>query len=282
MVLRDQPSGTWGFGADRERSRGGDFALSRVQCVLRLSWRHDGDGFVCADTDERAIETVMTEAFPTFRTDRIAESGLRELAVLMRGFARRIGAEAYLLFEHRPKTGGIGLIACNWPFDMLAEFGSDGMELLAEPGFAIAPGDEASVLTADTSLPCDMAASMRERGYGSMICQNLPVGDAIFIAVYCASEDAGISLEEAELAQMRAIYALGQRLKSRQTATSPLSVRERECLSWVAEGKTTEEVALILGVSANTINAYVAKAIQKVAATNRAMAIATAIRTGMI
>ncbi|MHB2263958.1 helix-turn-helix transcriptional regulator [Aliihoeflea sp. PC F10.4] len=224
----------------------------------------------------------MTEAFPTFRTDRIAEGGLREMAALMRGFSRRIGADAYLLYEHRPKTGGAGLVACNWPFDMLAELGSAGMELLAGTGFAVAPGDDAAILTVDAGLPGDIAASMHERGYGSMVCQHLPVGDAIFVAVYCASQDAAISLEEAELAHMRAIYALGQRLKTTQAAASPLSVRERECLSWVAEGKTTEEVALILGVSANTINAYVAKAIQKVAATNRAMAIATAIRTGMI
>ncbi|MCO6392870.1 LuxR family transcriptional regulator [Aliihoeflea aestuarii] len=200
----------------------------------------------------------------------------------MRGFSRRIGADAYLLFEHRPGTGDIGLIACNWPFDMLAEIGNGGMKCLADSGLAVAPGDAASILPVDVSLPCNMAASMREHGYGKIICQNLPVGDAIFIAVYCASDDVPMSIEEAELAQMRAIYALGQRLRTRQAVISPLSVRERECLSWVAEGKTTEEVALILGVSANTINAYVAKAIQKVAATNRAMAIATAIRTGMI
>ena len=43
----------------------------------------------------------------------------------------------------------------------------------------------------------------------------------------------------------------------------PLSDRERECLFWVSEGKTTDEVALILGVSSNTVNSYVTHAIQK-------------------
>ncbi len=62
----------------------------------------------------------------------------------------------------------------------------------------------------------------------------------------------------------------------------PLSDRERECLIWVSEGKTTDEVALILGVSANTVNSYVTHAIQKLSASNRAMAIATAIRSGII
>jgi len=51
---------------------------------------------------------------------------------------------------------------------------------------------------------------------------------------------------------------------------------------WVSEGKTTDEVALILGVSSNTVNSYIAHAIQKFGANNRAMAIATAIRSGII
>ncbi|MGQ2906965.1 MAG: helix-turn-helix transcriptional regulator [Aliihoeflea sp.] len=225
----------------------------------------------------------MTEAFSTFRTDRIASSGLRELGVLMRGFSRRIGADAYLLFEHRPQTGSVGLIACDWPFDMIAEIGSDGLDRLARAGIACAPGDAAGIVALDAaSIPSDISAAARDSGYASIICQSLPVGEALFVAVYCAGDGTALCTEEAELAQMRAIYAISQRLTAKAEIASPLSVREKECLSWVAEGKTTEEVAIILGVSANTINAYIAKAIQKVAATNRAMAIATAIRAGMI
>jgi DNA-binding CsgD family transcriptional regulator len=50
----------------------------------------------------------------------------------------------------------------------------------------------------------------------------------------------------------------------------------------VAEGKTTEEVALIVGVSTNTANRYVAQAIQKLSAANRSKAVATAIRRGIL
>ena len=67
----------------------------------------------------------------------------------------------------------------------------------------------------------------------------------------------------------------------RQTQ-DPLSERERECLFWVSEGKTTDEVATILGVSPNTVNSYVTNAIQKLSAANRPAAIATAIRSGII
>ncbi len=62
----------------------------------------------------------------------------------------------------------------------------------------------------------------------------------------------------------------------------PLSDRERECLFWVSEGKTTDEVAMILGVSSNTVSSYITHAIQKFAASNRAMAVATAIRSGIV
>jgi DNA-binding CsgD family transcriptional regulator len=61
-----------------------------------------------------------------------------------------------------------------------------------------------------------------------------------------------------------------------------ISERERECLGWVAEGKTTMDIATILGVSSNTINSYLAHVIQKLSARNRAMAIAVAIRSGII
>jgi DNA-binding CsgD family transcriptional regulator len=83
---------------------------------------------------------------------------------------------------------------------------------------------------------------------------------------------------------MRCCYALSdmRALLLASAAKDPLSERERECLAWVAEGKTTDEVALILGVSANTINSYVTHAIQKLGADNRAMAVATAIRSGII
>ena len=83
---------------------------------------------------------------------------------------------------------------------------------------------------------------------------------------------------------MRCCYALSQipGLLRAADAQDPLSDRERECLIWVSEGKTTDEVALILGVSGNTVNSYITHAIQKLSASNRAMAIATAIRSGII
>lgn len=61
-----------------------------------------------------------------------------------------------------------------------------------------------------------------------------------------------------------------------------LSTRERECLHWTASGKTSSEIATILELSEHTVNHYLSAACQKLGATNRAHAVARAIRAGYL
>lgn len=56
-----------------------------------------------------------------------------------------------------------------------------------------------------------------------------------------------------------------------------LSARERECLRWAAAGKTTEETALILGLSPETVRIYFKRAMRKMGASTRAQAVARAL-----
>jgi DNA-binding CsgD family transcriptional regulator len=53
-----------------------------------------------------------------------------------------------------------------------------------------------------------------------------------------------------------------------------LSARERECLRWVAEGKTDWEIGVILGISAATARFHVDRARRKLGAHSRAQAVA--------
>lgn len=55
-----------------------------------------------------------------------------------------------------------------------------------------------------------------------------------------------------------------------RTALSP---RERECLQWVAEGKTYWECAVILGLSEHTVRCYLESARHKLGATNNSHAV---------
>lgn len=64
--------------------------------------------------------------------------------------------------------------------------------------------------------------------------------------------------------------------------TINLSPREKEILLWGADGKTSEEIAIILGLSQDAINFHHKKIQRKLNTTNRAQAIAHAIVKGYI
>ena len=60
----------------------------------------------------------------------------------------------------------------------------------------------------------------------------------------------------------------------RAEAGPMLTPRERDCLAWVAEGKSDWEISVILGVSQATAGFHVDNARRKLGAVNRAQAIA--------
>lgn len=64
--------------------------------------------------------------------------------------------------------------------------------------------------------------------------------------------------------------------------TSTLTERETDCLAWTAEGKTSSEIAAILGLSEHTVNHYLNRAAKKLATVNRTQAVAKALRRGWI
>lgn len=61
-----------------------------------------------------------------------------------------------------------------------------------------------------------------------------------------------------------------------------LSPRELECLRWIAKGKTSSEIGIILGLSENTINNYIVNACRKMGAVNRIHAVYLAFKMGLI
>jgi DNA-binding CsgD family transcriptional regulator len=61
-----------------------------------------------------------------------------------------------------------------------------------------------------------------------------------------------------------------------------LTLRERDCLSWVAAGRSTKAIAGLLHLSPATVNEYIANAITKLRASNRAQACARALLLGLV
>lgn len=63
---------------------------------------------------------------------------------------------------------------------------------------------------------------------------------------------------------------------------TPLSPKEREILSWVAAGKTDEEIATILSISRNTVDTHMRNIFRKLDAPNRVSAAIKGVTLGHI
>jgi LuxR family quorum sensing-dependent transcriptional regulator len=61
-----------------------------------------------------------------------------------------------------------------------------------------------------------------------------------------------------------------------------LTARERDCLAFVAEGKTDWEISVIMGISQNTAHQHVESARRKLTAATRAQAVARFILLGLM
>lgn len=61
-----------------------------------------------------------------------------------------------------------------------------------------------------------------------------------------------------------------------------LTPRETEVLKWTAEGKISDEIAIILGLSVNTINFHIKNAVTKLEATNKTAAVVRAAMLGLL
>jgi DNA-binding CsgD family transcriptional regulator len=66
------------------------------------------------------------------------------------------------------------------------------------------------------------------------------------------------------------------------TTKIELSKRERECLRWTAEGKSSWDIGMILKISDNTVNFHIKNAMRKLGTTSRTVAVVKAIRHNFI
>ncbi|MCM2473259.1 LuxR family transcriptional regulator [Rhizobium sp. CG5] len=67
-------------------------------------------------------------------------------------------------------------------------------------------------------------------------------------------------------------------IRAQEGPRERLSARELECLKWSAAGKSSEEIAIILGISAHTVVSYLKSVMRKLDAVNRMQAVARACR----
>lgn len=226
-------------------------------------------------------------AFPAEPGIAIASRG--GLTAYLTSLCQRIGADAYMLLAvvHDQDRSDVRIVASNWIYDAIQLVGNRTIASIAEWAHAAAPGARPRPLTmrqAPGQLSGEQAKLLDVLGHGEIFPLRLNVGRQRLFMLFSTEEPGRLDPAELIRAQMRCCYALSHvpELLAASTHQDMLSDRERECLSWVSEGKTTDEVGVILGVSSNTVNGYVTHAIQKFSASNRVMAVATAIRSGII
>ncbi|MCB2254099.1 autoinducer binding domain-containing protein [Pseudomonas chlororaphis] len=124
------------------------------------------------------------------------------------------------------------------------------------------------------------------REWGLRVGATLPIRtpDGGLSLLSVARESGAISLVEREEIRLRLrciIELVIQRLgelghPSSQVEPLELSPREREILQWTADGKSSGEIALILGISVNTVNFHLKVIQKKFGATNKTLAAAYA------
>ncbi|MGD9913177.1 MAG: LuxR C-terminal-related transcriptional regulator [Rhizobiaceae bacterium] len=231
-----------------------------------------------------ATQTIGTIAAP-LRTRSDLTGFLMQLV-------EEVGADSYLLVTivSDQERSDVHIVASNWLWDAIQLAGYPLIASVAQSAFTADPGHRprSIVVPGAPDLPGlfdgEKARLLEVLGHAEIYGLKLHAGRQRLFLLLSADAPGRIEPTALGWAQMRCCYALSQvpELLAAAAAESPLSDRERECLYWVSEGKTTDEVALILGVSSNTVNSYIAHAIQKLSASNRAAAIAIAIRNGMI
>jgi len=220
---------------------------------------------------------------------RLASRG--DLTAFLMNLSEEVGADSYMLLAilHEEDRNSARILASNWIHDAIELAGHQLIARLAQVP-AAPPGTRPRGLAIPEAphlpdvLDGEEATLLDVLGHREIYPIALQIGRHRYFLLLSAERLDKIDQGCLVSAQMRCCYALSQIPGMLRAAASrdPLSERERECLVWVSEGKTTDEVALILGVSSNTVNSYITQAIQKLAASNRAMAIATAIRSGII
>ena len=204
--------------------------------------------------------------------------------------AAETGASHYLLMLDRHVRGAsqAHVVASNWIFDTVQTIGAESLLRFAQSSASHEPSAQACRVPlrgADgTMAEKKMRTALGRHGHADM--HALPIRDASRRCYLLLSSPKPGAIVTAMLpsARLACCYLLARPPVGlfEDPSDEALSDRERECLYWVAEGKTAGEVAMILGVKANTVNSYLNHAIRKIGASNRAMAIATAIRAGVI
>jgi len=221
-------------------------------------------------TSEQLVERLKTSA-----AAGDVSGGLRALSDY-------VGADGYLLARHElnSENGLDNIVSSDWPFDLVRKRGTELITRLSrttelekclsvlQPAF--------SMLPEESELP---AGASRE--YCTIIFNS---GRNRYVLMFICPSDVILSQQRLKEAGVLASYFASLLFQdtTRTSRDMDLTDRELECLYWIAEGKTSDEIATIIGISKNTINNYITSVMRKTATRTRSEAIAYAVRHNLV
>jgi DNA-binding CsgD family transcriptional regulator len=183
-------------------------------------------------------------------------------------------------------------VITNWPPELLTIYDQEGMLLNSPvmrrlrnstlPFFSDASSPDAERDDGKTKT----IVTLLER-FRMPRCAHFPTHDASGIRgsiSFSGDREAFTPSEMRDLSYI-AIHVFDQLGKIRNTdtrLTDALTDREIDCLTWTAAGKTSAEIAEILGLSEHTVNHYLNRTTKKLDTVNRTQAVAKALRIGII
>ncbi|MGO4439396.1 transcriptional regulator VisN [Rhizobium sp. RAF56] len=200
----------------------------------------------------------------------------------LRALTQYVGASHYLLArcDVLQDNGLDFVLTSDWPFYIVKRLTVESAATYArtselekclqlfQPGFALLPDD--LILPDGTS-----------RQYCAM---TFNIGRTRLTLMLLFREGFILSADRLRDVGLLAGYCVSFRQYSegRSERDFELTDRELECLFWIAEGKTSDEIGVILGISRNTINNYITSVMRKTATKTRSEAIAFAVRNNLV
>lgn len=258
---------------------------------------------VLKDTDPESPCAMMVET-PEGCDVRLRDDEGAEIAALetqfdivryMRRKCEEFGLKYFIAFTlpgfEAEKLSAYSIVS-NWPQDLLARYDASRMVRrsagIRKLRVTTVPFSCSAPEWAGEGTEEDCAAFAALLGAHDIRSAHFfPVHDALGNrgAIVWSGEKEELPLDDRLMLQMVSIHLfnrlaeIGAAWKSGQVM---LTEREIQCLSWTAAGKTSLEIAEILGLSEHTVNHYLNQVTRKLEAVNRTQAVVKAIRRGLI
>ncbi len=236
---------------------------------------------------------LLTNATFDFIDEIDRRDDISSLVDAFQGLIRKFGMLYFMVGN--PDQPGVPrddrLWATTWPEEWLNHW-SDQKYLYVDPVVRYLLTENEPIRWSQTPGPGESGARVLDEAAAEFRMRDgfaVPVHsrDGSTVAVSMGTEHYELGKRDEICLRMASIYfhAKLERLRARVAVpprTTRLTPRERECLSWVAAGKTDWEIAQILNIAEQTVHEYVQNALIKLNATTRAQAVAIAIHTKQI